>query len=146
MNYYIDTFVDEVRMSLGNGAILGLAEHRVGFVSRDDVAAAAAGILTGEEHAGAIYNATGPRLYSGAERCAAISAAVGKRMDFVTLPEEGMRAAFAQAGLPATTGELIINIQKALAVGGFDLVTGDVERLSGRRPQSLEHMLQQVFP
>src|SRR5665213_1189424 len=63
MNYYIDTFIDEVRLSLPNGALAGLAEHRAAFVARDDVASAAAAILLGEGHAGAIYNATGPRSY-----------------------------------------------------------------------------------
>ncbi len=51
-------------MSLGTGVLPGLGENRVAFVSRDDLAAAAAGIL-GEGDAGAIYNATGPAQLRG---------------------------------------------------------------------------------
>jgi NAD(P)H dehydrogenase (quinone) len=47
--------------------------------------------------------------------------------------------------LPSDLGELIINIQKALAAGGFDIVTGDVERLAGRPPRFLEDALRLAF-
>jgi hypothetical protein len=38
----------EVASSVGQGALTGVGENRVAFAVRDDVAAAAAGILTGE--------------------------------------------------------------------------------------------------
>ena len=60
MNYYAEALAQEAQMSLGQGALTGLAENRVAFVSREDVAAAAAGLLATEGHEGAIYNATGP--------------------------------------------------------------------------------------
>lgn len=145
MNYYIDTFIEEARMSVSTGAIMGLAENRAAFVARDDVAAAAAGILLGSGHEGAIYTATGPRRYSGAERCAAISAAAGKPVEFLTLSEGAMRDSLTQAGLPGPLVELIVNIQRALADGGFDIATGDVERLAGRPPRSLEAALAQAL-
>ena len=59
MNYYAESFLQEAQMSLAGGVLTGLGENRVAFVSRDDVAAAAAGILTSDGHAGAIYHATG---------------------------------------------------------------------------------------
>ena len=65
------------------GALTGLAENRVAFVARDDVAAAAAGILATEGHDGAIYNATGPERLSGAERAALVAEVTGKPMAFV---------------------------------------------------------------
>jgi NAD(P)H dehydrogenase (quinone) len=68
MNFYAEAFVQQAQASLGQGVLTGLAENRVAFVARGDVAAAAAGILIGDGHAGAIYNATGPERLSGAER------------------------------------------------------------------------------
>jgi NAD(P)H dehydrogenase (quinone) len=53
--------------------LTGLAENRAGFVARSDVAAAAAGILIGDGHVGAIYNATGPERLSGADRAGLIA-------------------------------------------------------------------------
>jgi uncharacterized protein YbjT (DUF2867 family) len=60
MNYYADALVQQAQASLDQGVLTGLAENRVAFVARGDVAATAAGILIGDGHAGAIYNATGP--------------------------------------------------------------------------------------
>jgi NAD(P)H dehydrogenase (quinone) len=89
MNYYAEMMIDEAKMSLGRGALAGLAENKVAFVSRDDLAAAAAGLLVGEGHEGAIYTGTGPASITGAERAAAIAEASGRPMTFVVLPEEG---------------------------------------------------------
>jgi len=67
MNYYAEGLVQQAQASLDQGVLTGLAENRVAFVARGDVAASAAGILIGDGHAGAIYNATGPERLSGAE-------------------------------------------------------------------------------
>jgi len=60
MNFYAEAFLQLAQAALNQGVLAGLAENRAAFVARDDVAAAAAGILIGDGHAGAIYNATGP--------------------------------------------------------------------------------------
>src|SRR5258708_19037984 len=68
MNFYAESFAQQAQMSLAQGVLTGLAENRVAFVARGDVAAAAAGILIGDGHAGATYNATAPQRLSGAQR------------------------------------------------------------------------------
>jgi len=75
MNYFGETLVEEAKMSFDRGALPGMAENKVAFLSRDDVAAAAAGALAIDGHAGAIYNLTAPKALSGAERTEAISKA-----------------------------------------------------------------------
>jgi NAD(P)H dehydrogenase (quinone) len=78
MNFYAEAFVQLAQAALKQGVLTGLAENRAAFVARDDVAAAAAGILVGDGHAGAIYNATGPERLSGAERAALIAEITGR--------------------------------------------------------------------
>ena len=141
MNYYAEALAQEARMSLGRGALTGLAENRVAFVARDDVAAAAAGLLTGDGHAGAIYNATGPERLTGAERAALVAEVAGKPMSFLTITEEQLRAGLAQAGLPEDVVNTVVSIQASFAAGAFDILTGDVERLSGRPPEPLRDVL-----
>ena len=123
------------------GVITGLAENRVAFVSRDDIAAAAAGLLTGKGHEGAIYNTTGPASVSGAERAALITEATGKQMGFAVLPEETLRAGLGQAGLPNDVVNAIVSIQQGFTAGGFDIVTGDIGHLSGKPPRPLRDVL-----
>ncbi|MGH8447468.1 MAG: SDR family NAD(P)-dependent oxidoreductase, partial [Solimonas sp.] len=141
MNYYAESFAQVAGMSLGAGVLTGLGENRVAFVSRDDVAAAAAGILLGEGHAGAIYSATGPAVVSGAERAALLSEISGKPLRFVALDEAQLRGGLAQAGVPREYIDSLIDIEKHFVAGDFNIVTGDIERLAGRRPQTLREVL-----
>src|SRR3989442_14512236 len=96
----------------------GLAETRVAIVARGDVAAAAAGILIGDGHAGATYNATGPARLSGAERAALIAEITGRPLAFRVISEEQLRAGLTQAGLPAGAGQPRVGIQAGFAAGG----------------------------
>lgn len=82
MNFYAEAFVQLAQAALKQGVLTGLAENRAAFVARDDVAAAAAGILVGDGHAGAICKATGPERLSGAERAAVISEITGRPLAF----------------------------------------------------------------
>ena len=141
MNFYAESFVQQAQASLDQGVLTGLAENRVAFVARDDVAAAAAGILIGEGHAGAIYNATGPERLSGAERASLIAEITGRPLVFAVITEEQLRAGLKQAGLPVAVVNTVISIQTSFAAGEFDIVTGDVERLGGRPPKPLRDVL-----
>ncbi len=146
MNYYAESFVQEAQMSLASGVLTGLGENRVAFVSREDVAAAAAGILTGDGHEGAIYHATGPERLTGAERAALVAEASGQPFSFLALDEAVLRQGLEQAGLPAPVVGMVLSIQEKFVQGGFDIVTGDVERLAGREPRALQDLLADAFP
>src|SRR5476649_402232 len=141
MNFYAEAFVQLAQAALRQGVLAGLAENRAAFVARDDVAAAAAGILVGDGHAGAIYNATGPERLSGAERAAIIAEITGQPLAFLAITQEQLRAGLTQAGLPAGAVHIVVSIQASFAAGAFDIVTGDVERLGGRPPKPLRDVL-----
>jgi NAD(P)H dehydrogenase (quinone) len=141
MNFYAEAFLQMAQASLNQGVLTGLAENRAAFVARDDVAAAAAGILIGDGHAGAIYNATGPERLSGAERAGLIAEITGRPLAFRVITEEQLRAGLTQAGLPAGAVNTVVSIQASFAAGAFDIVTGDVERLGGRPPKPLRDVL-----
>ena len=134
MNFYAEAFVQQAQASLGQGVLTGLAENRVAFVARGDVAAAAAGILIGDD-------ATGPERLSGAERAALIAKITGRPLAFHVITEEQLRAGLTKAGLPAGAINIVVGIQASFAAGAFDIVTGDVERLGGRPPKPLRDVL-----
>jgi NAD(P)H dehydrogenase (quinone) len=121
--------------------LAGLAENRVAFVARGDVAAAAAGILIGDGHAGATYNATGPERLSGAQRAALVAEITGRPLAFLVITEEQLRSGLTQASLPPQVVNTVISIQTSFAEGAFDILTGDVERLGGRPPKPLSDVL-----
>src|SRR5258706_5431222 len=111
MNFYAEALAQQAKASLNQGVLTGLAENRVALVARGDVAAAAAGILIGDGHAGAIYNATGPERLSGAERAALIAEVTGRPVAFLAITEERLRAGLLQAGLPAAGVNAVMSIQ-----------------------------------
>ena len=141
MNFYAEAFVQLAQAALNQRVLTGLAENRAAFVARGDVAAAAAGILIGDGHAGAIYNATGPERLSGAERTALIAEITGQPLAFRVITEEQLRAGLTKAGLPVGAVNTVVSIQSSFAAGAFDIVTGDVERLGGRPPKPLRDVL-----
>lgn len=141
MNFYAEAFVQLAQAALGQGVLIGLAENRAAFVARDDVAAAAAGILLGDGHAGAIYNATGPERVSGAKRAAVIADITGRPLAFRVITQEQLRIGLTQAGLPAAAINTVVSIQASFAAGAFDIATGDVERLGGRPPRPFRDVL-----
>lgn len=141
MGFYAEAFAQQAQMSAGMGVLTGLSDSRVTYVSRDDLAAAVAAVLAGEGHVGAIYSATGPQSLSGAERAAAATQFIGKPFGFAVVTEDQLRAGMAQAGLPEDVVNASASIQADFAAGAFDIVTGDVERLSGRAPKTLAEVL-----
>jgi NAD(P)H dehydrogenase (quinone) len=66
----------------------------------------------------------------------AISKAAGKPISFQPIAEEQQRAGLEAAGLPPFVVNTILGFQAALRAGAFDLVTGDVARLSGKAAES----------
>ena len=141
MGFFAETFAELAKMGLESGMLPGLSENQVAFVSKQDVAAAVAGCLMTEEHAGATYNLSGPAGISGVERAAMVSHASGRPLSFVVLTEEQFRGGLAQANLPGFLVDGFVAMQKAFSNGAFNIVTGDIERLSGQAPRALQTAL-----
>ena len=141
MNYYSESMAEEMAGSLERGVLAGLGSERVAYVSRDDVAAAVAGALVSEGHAGAIYNATGPAVITGEDRAALASELFGKPLAFMAIPVDQLRAGMAQMGLPEMIVQVVVDIKTTFVDGYFDVLTTDVERLSGRQARSFKDVL-----
>lgn len=141
MNYYSESMVEEIMMSKDKGALVGLGDERVAYISRDDMAGAVAGALVGEGNAGAIYNLTGPAVITGTERAEIVSDVLGTPFSFVTIKEDQLKGGMAQAGLPDIVVAAVLDIKKTFVEGYFDVLTTDVERLSGKAPRSFRDVL-----
>ena len=136
MGPYADFLIDPMKAAVTNGAHASRGSAPASPVVRDDLGAAAAGLLASDGHAGITYQATAPVSLTAAEIAAAVGAAFGKTIEHTALSGEQVRANLAAAGLPAPMAEVLARFQDASASGLFDVVTHDVERLSGRPAQS----------
>jgi NAD(P)H dehydrogenase (quinone) len=136
MSVYTETLLDSARRASAAGSYAGVPGAPAAYVVRDDIAAAAAGILTTPGHEGITYHATGPVSITQAEIAHAIAKAAGKPVAFKEMTAAEQRAGLEAAGLPPALVNGLAGFQAALRAGAFDLITGDVARLSGKVAES----------
>jgi uncharacterized protein YbjT (DUF2867 family) len=139
-NLYLD-FLE--RMVGADGVLRGPAgEGRFAGVAQDDVAEAAAAVLTGPEgHDGACYDLTGPEALTFAEATAVMSRCLGRAIAFHDESREEAYASRARYAAPRWQLDAWVSTYTAVAAGELATVTDHVERLTGRRPRSLEQVL-----
>jgi uncharacterized protein YbjT (DUF2867 family) len=115
---------------------------RLAPVSRDDVAAVAAQVLSAlGSHDGKAYGLTGAELFTLTEAAARMSAYTGEPYSYVVETTEEAWASRRPTGAPDWMIEGWISTYVAIADGSLDLVSGDVEAVTGRAPQTLEMVL-----
>ena len=110
-------------------------DARIAMIDPRDVGAAAAAALTTGGHEGRTYVLTGPEAITYAQVAAELSAATGREVDFIHLPDEDARQGMVQAGTPDAIAEQVVNVFKMLRQGMAEQVTRTVEYLTGRPPR-----------
>lgn len=138
--FYID-FVS--RLVGDDGVIRGPAgDGRVAAVTRADVAEVAATSLRDPDaHASATYELTGPEALTMGEIAATVAAAQGRPVTYRDETLAEARASRAVWDAPEWQLEAWISTYTAMAAGEMEHVSGDVERVLGRRPTSLAEFL-----
>jgi len=105
----------------------------------------AARVLATDGHAGTTYYATGPASVSAAQLAEAASRASGKPVTFTPLTPEEASKGLKAAGLPPFLVGVIGRFQQAMRDGAFDLVSGDIFRVTGRAPQLATDFIAQAL-
>jgi uncharacterized protein YbjT (DUF2867 family) len=139
-NLYADFFPE---LAGDDGVIRGPADDgRVAAVAQDDVAAAVTAVLLAPAaHERRTYSLTGPEAITLAEAAATMSRVLGRRYAFVNETVEEACASRASYGVPGWQLDAWVSTYTAIASGELSGVTGDVARLTGRPPMSLEQLL-----
>lgn len=141
MGPYTESLLDAAKNAIATGVYSALDGEPAAWVVREDIAAAAVGILASGSHEGITYYATGPVSIRPADVAAIYAKIAGKPVRFEPLTVEQQQANLAKAGLPPFLIPPILKFQIASRDGAFDLVTGDVGRLSGKPAESPEQFL-----
>jgi NAD(P)H dehydrogenase (quinone) len=110
-------------------------EGKVAHIARDDLALAAAMVLAGDETGRTSHTLSGAQAYSTAEQAQLISQAVGKPIQVVPVPLEGLIQGMVGAGLPQPLAAVFASFDTNTAAGGVAEVTGDYRLITGRDPQ-----------
>jgi len=139
--YYDNLWMGGIAYALANGAYAATAPSGEGKVARSDVAAAAAALLAAKGHDSRLYHATGPASLTPADVAGAISNVFGKKVDAVTVTQEQYDGGLKAAGLPDFVVDAIGGIEVARAKGLLDVVTHDIQHLTGRKALTLVEYL-----
>jgi uncharacterized protein YbjT (DUF2867 family) len=132
MNLYMD-FIPSMVV---DGVIRGPAgDGRVAAILREDVAAAAAAVLTTDGHDGRTYDLTGPSAFTLAEA----AELMGARFEDET--DEEAYASRSSYGAPDWEVEGWVTSYQAIRDGSFDVVSPAVRELTGREPTALREYL-----
>lgn len=130
-------------------------DGKMPFVSRDDCVATAVGVLTQEGHANTAYNVTGPELLSVPEAMAMVAEMAGKPITLVPVDDEAMYRYFDSLGVARKSEDIdpddaipwasegMVTFGQAIREGYFDVLSKDVERITGKPPRSLRSVFEQ---
>lgn len=139
---YANGIVDQAAQAIESGEIVThLPDARVGYVTREDCAAAAAAVLATRGHANRIYDVTGPALIGPREIAALAAEISGRPVALVALSEDELVARLRREGLDdaAIRGQLAFAGE--LASPHLATTSTAVADLTGRPPQSVRDLL-----
>jgi NAD(P)H dehydrogenase (quinone) len=135
-SWYIENYTGQLPVYLEHGIAGAAGTGRVSAATRRDYAEAAAAVLSGEGHSGAVYE-LGGEPFTMAELAEVISAATGRTVGYTDLPVEQYQAVLVGAGLPEPVAAVFADGDRGVAAGELFVQGGDLEKLIGRAPTAL---------
>ena len=139
----MNLFMDFIPSMVGtDGVIRGPAgDGRLAALLRDDVAAAAAAVLTTDGHDGRTYDLTGREAFSLGEAAELMRRLTGTEVRFHDETDEEAFASRAASGAPEFEIRGWVSSYWAIRDGSLEGVSADVRELTGRDPATLEEYL-----
>jgi NAD(P)H dehydrogenase (quinone) len=140
--WYMENLLGSLPQALTSGKWFTAAgDGRIAYVSREDCARTAAAALASSATPSATYTITGPEALTTAEIAQLASETVGKPIEVIQVPPLGLKQGLLDAGLPPAIAELLTSFDVNTAAGNVSEVTGAVQQLTGKAPQSLREFL-----
>lgn len=130
--WYTENYTAQIGQYLAQGAIVAAAgDGRIAAATRADFAAAAAAVLVGDGHAGAVYE-LGGTPFSLKELAAAITEVTGVEVAYSPVSSEELVGILTEVGLDEGTARFVAALDEATARGDLDTDSTDLADLIGR--------------
>ncbi|OMI36280.1 NmrA family NAD(P)-binding protein [Streptomyces sparsogenes] len=123
---------------------LPAGEGREAFVDVADIADVAVAALTGDAHAGQVYEVTGPEALSFRTVAALISEASGREVRYTPVDRDTYVAALSGQGYPDDTVRAVADLMEAIGRGAGETVGDGVRRALGRPPRSFADFVKEA--
>lgn len=131
-NFSEGAFID---MVLTGAITLPAGDQVEPFVDVDDIADVVVAALTQDQHAGEVYEVTGPRLMSIADIAADLSRATGRNITYIDVPHDAFVAEVANSGAPKEVVWMLDYLFATVLDGRNAHLTDGVQRALGRPPK-----------
>ncbi|WP_369148581.1 SDR family oxidoreductase [Streptomyces sp. R44] len=120
-------------------------DARVAMIDPRDVAACAVSVLCGRSGDGETQVITGPEAITFTEVAGRLSTALGRAVEYVSVPDEATLAGMLGAGMPAWLAEGVVGVFQLLREGANDHTTDSVLRLTGHAPRSVDDFARELM-
>lgn len=118
--------------ALNSGTLIGSAgTGKISGASREDLAEAAAVVLTGTDQAGKVYE-LGGTAWTKADLAAVVSQLTGKPLVYQDMPPEAYTQVLVAGGFPQFMAEIIADAGFSATRGDWYTESTDLPRLLGR--------------
>ena len=118
--WYTENYTGFAGVALANGALFGSAgEGRISSATREDLAEAAAVVLTADGHENTTYELVGDTSWTLADLGAEISKQTGKNIPYRNLPEADYAAALEGVGLPKGLAAALASYDVSASLGAL---------------------------
>ena len=136
MSLYMDNFFDWPPFQVRDGAIsLAAGDGRVAYISRADLADAAAAVAVTGGHASKTYEMTGPAALNYNEVTAILSEVRGEPIRYNPITPDEHYALVSGLGIPEYLAKGSLGMAAACKQGAFDRVTSHLEDITGHAPE-----------
>lgn len=131
--WYTENRLASLPAILASGVLAGAAgDGRVSSATREDYAAAAAAVLTGEGHAGRTFELAGDDAWTLADLAAEITRQSDRDVRYRHLSREAYQALLQEGGMPPGFADFLARADEATLGGALFDDGGDLRRLIGR--------------
>lgn len=136
--WYTENYTGLIPRIIEHGALLGCAgQGRIASATREDLADAAAVVLTTRGHAGKTYELAGDEAYTLAEFVSELSRQTGRKLRYCDMAPCEYRAALLAAGLPEEIALLLADSEAGAAKGALFDDSHTLRHLIGRPTATL---------
>ncbi|KMY32249.1 NmrA family protein [Lysinibacillus xylanilyticus] len=144
-NWYFENEIGSIQGAMvGAPWITSAGKGKVGWVLRQDLAEAAANVLTGKGHENTVYELSG-KLMTQEKLVSALVVVLGKEVHVQQVDDATYANIMKGAGVPEAYLPMLVNTQKGIRDGGLEIESNDLEKLLGRPSTPVNEALSQII-
>jgi NAD(P)H dehydrogenase (quinone) len=139
---YSEADLDYIPEYLEAGKVANnIGDGKISYISRREIVLAAVHCLLGGEHKGQTYTLTGPEQVTQSELAALISKWTGREIPYEVVSDEFYRETFPEP----YWADVVVTLYQAVRQGNMEIVTGDFEKILGRRAYTLQETYDKFY-